>query len=174
MIGLVTQEARDMVAAAEALKGQRYREVEDADGGTRLVPARLGTAPLLTASDSDDDVEPVETDDVEADDKSESDAFKGLVPSLTPRANPVVQGNGAITQALAGHVYAAQRNARMPQHLADLQTTEPAAYAGPTFNPGTTTVRQQNHRAPTGTLPHAPAPGQVPFHTAPIHPGGQR
>lgn len=166
MIGLVTQQGRDAVAKAEALKGHRYREVEDADGGTRLVPARLGTAPLLTASDSDDDVE--------ADDKSENGAFKGLVPSLTPRANPVVQGSGAITQALAGHVYAAQRNARMPQHLADLQTTEPAAYAGPTFTPGAATVQQQNHRAPTGTFPQAPAPGQVPFHAAPINTGGQR
>ncbi|WP_158711454.1 hypothetical protein [Streptomyces xylophagus] len=174
MIGLVTQHARNMVAAAEALKGQRYREVEDADGGTRLVPARLGTAPLLTASDSDDDVESVETDETEADDKSENGAFKGLFPSQTPHANPVVQGNGAITQALAGHVYAAQRNAQMPQYLASLSATGTPAPAGPTFAPGTATVQQQNQRAPTGTFPQTHAAGQVPFHAAPINTGGQR
>ncbi|MER6374869.1 hypothetical protein ABT255_42405 [Streptomyces mirabilis] len=159
---VVTQQARDAITEAQATKGHRYREVENADGTTRLVPARMGTAPLLTANDTE-----TETDETEADDKNENGAFKGLVPSLTPRINPVIQGSGAITQALAGHVYAAQHHAVMPSALSDLQTTQPAAYAGSTFVPGTATVQQQNHRAPTGTFPQAHAPGRVPFHVAP-------
>jgi hypothetical protein len=173
MIGLVTEQARQQVAAAEearqeALKGRRYKEVPDGENGTRLVPARMGTAPLLAANDPD-------TED-ETDDKIENSAFKSTPPGVTsdPRATLVVQGEGPVAQALAGHVYAAQRNAQMPTSLADLQTTAAPACAGPTFEPGTATVQQQNHRAPTGAFPQAHAPGQVPFHTAPINTGSQR
>ncbi|WP_430378408.1 hypothetical protein [Streptomyces sp. B1-3] len=163
MIGLVTQHARDAVAAAEALKGARYREVENADGSTRHIPARMGTAPLLAAHDPDGE------DEAEA--KDENGAFKG---EFTPRATLTVQGSGPVTQALASHVYAAQHHARMPHHLASLQTTEAPAPAGPTFEPGTASVQAQNHRAPTHAFPQVHAPGQVPFHPAPINTGSQR
>lgn len=161
MIGLVTQQARDAVAEADALKGRLVREVENDDGSTRHVPARLGTAPLLAADDTDD----------ETDDKGENGAFKG---AFAPRASLTVQGSGPITQALAGHMYAAQHHAVMPHHLASLSTTEAPAPAGPTFEPGTASVQAQNHRAPTHAFPQAHAPGQVPFHTAPINTGGHR
>ncbi|MGV9243605.1 hypothetical protein [Streptomyces sp. NPDC003710] len=174
MIGLVTPQAREEIAkrdkAREAARvvvtddGRRYKENEEADSSTRHIPARMGTAPLLVANNSDDD-------DNETDDKSENGAFKG---AFAPRASLTVQGNGPVTQALAGHVYAAQRNAQMPTHLADLQTTEATACADPTFAPGTAAVQQQNHRAPTHAFPQVHAPGQVPFHTAPINTGGQR
>lgn len=167
MIGLVTQQARDAVAAAEALKGRRYREVPDGKGGTRLIPARMGTAPGLVAYDDVEDAD-------ETEDKGENGAFKGAVSSFTPDTTLTVQGSGPVTQALAGHVYAAQHHARMPTHLAALQTTEAPAPAGPTFEPGTATVQQQNHRAPTRAFPQVHVPGQAPFHTAPINTGGQR
>jgi hypothetical protein len=174
MIGLVTEQARQQVAAAEevrrqeALKGRRYKEVPDGENGTRLVPARMGTAPLLTANDPD-------TED-ETGDKIENSAFKTFVPGVTsdPRATLAVQGDGPVAQALAGHVYGAQRNAQMPTPLADLQTTAALMCSGPAFEPGTATVQQQNHRAPTGAFPQVHAPGQVPFHTAPINTGSQR
>ncbi|GAX52858.1 hypothetical protein [Streptomyces olivochromogenes] len=169
MIGLVTELARQQLAAQEAaLKGARYREVEEADGTTRLIPARMGTAPLLAASDPEADEE--------MDDKAENGAFKAMAPGVSsnPRATLVMQGHGPAVDAMAGHVYRMQRNAQMPTPLADLQTTEPAAYAGPTFAPGTATVQQQNHRTPTGVFPQAHAPGQVPFHVAPNNIGGAR
>lgn len=171
MIGLVTEQARQQVAALEeaqrqgVLKGRRYKEVPDGEGGTRHVPARMGTAPLLAAND------PVEDD--EAEDKVENSAFKGTM-SVGPQSAQVTQGGGPVHQALAGHVYAAQRNAQMPTHLADLQTTAAQMCSGPTFAPGQAVTQQQNHRAPTGVFPQVHAPGQVPFHTAPINTGGQR
>lgn len=174
MIGLVTEHARQQVAALEearrqeALKGRRYKEVPDGEGGTRLVPARMGTAPLLAAHDPD-----VEDETEEKDGNGALKAAATVSPSDL-RTTLVVQGDGPVRQALAGHVYAAQRNAQMPTHLADLQTTEAPACAAPTFTPGTVTVQQQNHRAPTGAFPQVHAPGQVPFHAAPINTGGQR
>jgi hypothetical protein len=186
MIGLVTQQARDAVAEAEALKGRRYREVPDGEGGTRLVPARLGTAPGLAAYD-DADAED------ETEDKGENGAFKGMAPGVisdavrahesNPGATAIVTGsNGAaeISRNMLHHdggpmqLYPQQHPAAMPTALADLSTTEAPAPAGPTFEPGTASVQAQNHRAPTHAFPQAHVPGQVPFHTAPINTGGQR
>jgi hypothetical protein len=144
------------------------REITDGEGDTRLVSARMGTAPLLTAHDPDVDAD--------EDDKSENGAFKGMTPGVSadPHTSLVLEGHGPAVDALAGHVYRMQRNAQMPTPLVDLQTTAAPACAGPTFEPGTATVQQQNHRAPTHAFPAAHAPGQVPFHTAPINTGGQR
>ncbi|MET9071773.1 hypothetical protein ABZX95_06210 [Streptomyces sp. NPDC004232] len=178
MIGLVTELARQQQAAAQqaeqgaALKGQHYREVENEDGTTRLVPARLGTSPLHAAHDNDGESQVEETTD-EKGRKRPASASKGMM-SVGPQSAQVTQGGGAIQQALAGHVYAAQRNALMPGALADLQTTAAQMCTGPAFAPGTATVQQQNFRAPTNAFTPAHAPGQVPFHTAPINTGGQR
>jgi hypothetical protein len=167
---VVTQQAKDAVAHAQAAKGHRYREVENADGSTRLVPARLGTAPLLASTAEDHD----------EDDSGTESASKGM-RSVGPATAQVTHGAGPVIEALAGHgqdspsrLNSGQHQAVMPSALANLRTTEPTAYAGPTFTSGTATAQQQNHRAPTGTFPQAHAPGQVPFHTAPIHPGGHR
>lgn len=171
MIGLVTELARQQVAAQEeearrheALKGRRYREVPDGEGGTRFVPARLGTSPLHAANDPD-------TGD-ETDGRVENEALKSAPPlgSSHLHATVTMEGHGPLAEALAGHVYAMQRRAVMPAPLADLQTTAAPSPSGPTFAPGMATVQSQNHRAATGPFPQAHAPGQGPFHTAPLAP----
>ncbi|GGX94746.1 hypothetical protein [Streptomyces anandii] len=167
MIGLVTQQARE---ALEKARKDREQPRDEAAEETPTGTENPGLAPAHAIAEG---AQRVQDEEREERKRLGLHTRKGML-ATGPQTAQVIQGGGPVTQALAGHVYAAQHHAVMPHHLTSLQTTEAPAPAGPTFAPGTATAQQQNHRAPTHAFPQAHAPGQVPLHTAPINTGGQR